>query len=363
MNGIRTLTPADVSSVISLHRLVWGAAAALSETEFATYQNWLKSVFLRPSIAGGESPSLVYEDDGKIIGFLGVVERQVTLNGRAYRAISTSNLSVHPMHRGLVGLQLLRNSLDRCGDMAFVDEVEDRPRELLERMGYVVSPAQSVRWMLPLRPAQNFTRSARHRLPSLLWPVCSVGARAIDKIIENVPGSPFKYQSTSLDSEELQCAELEYLLETFGSSAHLRPVSSDGSTAWLISRAREMKQHGELLSVALKDTQENVMGWYVYYAKRGATCEVLQLVAKQSYTQEVLHHLAHHAAMRGGLSLTGTLHHDFLQPLAAHRATFNPAIKSRWMMIYSKEPEIVNAFLKGDVLLSRLDGEWCQHLT
>ena len=360
MKGIRPLTEADVAGVATLHRLALGEVSVLTPDILDEYRRWLVTVFLDNPMCAGDSASIVYEEHGEVIGFLGVIARQFTLNHRTCRATATSNFCVHPQKRGIIGLQMLTHFLQRRGDLAFVDEVNDRPRELLERLGYVVSPTQSVRWVVALRPTAHAVSLVRHRLPA---PVAALGAqvaRGCDAALRRMPRSPFRYDAPDLDAATLSPADLARLLQEFGTDHLLRPVTSDGSTAWLIERARGMTQHGELQMIVLRDRAGGVAGWYIYYAKPNAQGEVLQLVATRTSAGAVLDHLAHHASIRGVVSLSGTLHPDFLQPLASRRAAFMSG--SRWMLVHCDDRAMLESFWRGNLLLSRLDGEWCQHL-
>jgi hypothetical protein len=358
MNGIRALEATDIPRVAALHAEVMAAVPVTTEI-LDEYHRWLTSVFLANPMRTCGIESLVYENGGEVVGFLGVVPRQVELNGAVYRAASSSNFCVSPRHRGLIGLKILTEYLSRSPDLAFFDEALDRPRDLSERIGGVTAELQSIRWALPLRPMQHVLWRVRHRLPR---PVAAVGghaARALDAITTRVPHSPYRYVPQALESAPLTTAELTQLLGTFGSPSSLRPVTTDGSTAWLVERARGMIQHGELQMVVLRGARDRVAGWFVYYANPGGQGEVLQLVATRATAQSVLDALAHHASERGVVSLAGSLHPMFLRPLAERWATFDS--ESRWTMVHSRHNAIVEAFCRGNLLLSRLDGEWCQH--
>ena len=102
-----------------------------------------------------------------------------------------------------------------------------------------------------------------------------------------------------------------------------------------------------------------VVGWYAYYANKGGRSEVLQLVADREWAAPVLESLAHDAWLRGATSLNGVLTAQLLAPLAARRAILDPLV--RWMLVKTRHPAILEAFTRGQSLLSRLDGEWCHH--
>jgi hypothetical protein len=164
-------------------------------------------------------------------------------------------------------------------------------------------------------------------------------------------------------AESLTGERLAELLTEFGTDDHLRPVTDDGSAQWLLERARALRQHGDLQSVALRSPDGVVVGWYVYYAKRGTPSEVLQLVSTSAEARQVLEHLAVHARDRGVVSLTGTLDLGFLTPLSERWAVISPApMATRWTLVHSTRREVLEAFWRGRLLLSRLDGEWFQQL-
>ncbi|HET9613847.1 MAG TPA: hypothetical protein VFP22_03455 [Candidatus Limnocylindrales bacterium] len=359
MPRIREFTAADIPQVAEVHRRAFETAPAMTPQLLAEYARWLTAMFLEAPTRTAGRESLVYEDADGVVGFLGVLARTVELNGRRYEAATGSNLVVLPDRRGGVGSQIIAEFLSRSGDLALVDEVSDRPLSLFRRAGMVAMP-QTVRWTLPLSPL-------RHALSLIGDVVPGVGLAApvagmIDRVVRRVGKSPFHYAASSLIADPLSDADLARLLTEFGSPADLRPVTSDGSTEWLLNRARQMARHGELQLVALRDGDGVAVGWYVYHARAGGNGEVLQLVADRPWAAAVLEHLARHALARGVISLTGVMDLRFLTPLAAHWAVISPSPNpTRYLLVHSTRPEILEAFWRYEVLLSRLDGEWCHH--
>ena len=361
MTRIRELTASDIPQVADVHREAMATGSAMTPALLEKYREWLTSVFLENPMRVDGVESLVYEDGGEILGFMGVVPRQVSLGGRVYRAAAGSNFCVRPGRRGRIGMQMAREYLARSGDLAFIDQLVDRTRPIWDHLGMVAMP-QSVRWTLPLRPLQHVLSLVGPRLPAPLTAVARPVATALDRVATGVRRSPFKYDAPALAAEDLTGESLSRLLQEFGTERHLRPVTSDGSAAWLVERARRLTKHGELQLVALRDERE-VLGWYVYHANPGQPSEVLQLVSTPRASSQVLDHLAGHARARGVVSLTGALDLGFLSALSNRWAVLSPAPRpTRWLLVHSGRPEILEAFWRGQVLLSRLDGEWCQQL-
>ncbi len=362
MRGIRPFAESDVPSVIALHCDAFGNPRPRSTEAESEYRRWLMAVFLENPMRTEGLESIVLEEDGEIIGFLGIVARRLRMNGTNYRATVCSNFCVRPDRRGGVGSQLLSHYRGMDQDVAFVDEVRDRAGALFERCGWNISALQSVRWVLPLRPAERVLSTLQHRLPAALAYAARPASLLIDSALRRIPRSPFRPPVSTLTRRELTSEELAGLLEEFGPDQTLRPVTSDGSTAWLVDRASGMTGAGTLHMISVADIRGAVVGWYLYYAMPGGQGEVLQLVSLREAAREVLDDLAQHAYDRGVLSLSGTLHTYFLPHLAARRAVLDSASGSRWMLVHSENPAIREAFWRGDLLISRLDGEWCQHL-
>lgn len=360
MSGVRALTSPDIDAVGELHNQVFLSSRAMTPQVRQRYRDWLETVFLNNPTRMPGYDALVYEHEGKVVGFLGVAGRRFTLRGQSHVGTLHSNFIVHPAHRGRgVGGALFKTYLDLPRDFAFVDEVGEGNRPLHEKLGMTVSLAQSVRWILPLRPMQRLASLVTDRLlPRPLRPVGLLPARAADALLRRVPRSPYKFKAPDLQIAPDSDAGLASLIAGPKAEDLLRPDATDGSIAWLVERARSMREHGQLVLNSLH-SKGAVVGWYLYYANKGGRSEVLQLVADAGWATSVLDSLAHDAWLRGATSLSGVLHQDFLAPLSGRRAIFEPSV--RWMLVRTQHPAILEAFVRGRSLLSRLDGEWCHH--
>jgi hypothetical protein len=363
MNGIRPFTSHDIAQVADLHRDAMQTGAELTEPLLRRYREWLTTVFLENPMRTDGLESLVYEDGGEIVGFIGVVPRQVSLKRRVFRASAASNFCVRTGHRGRVGLQMAREYLARSSELALIDELTDRTRSLWDRLGMVAMP-QSVRWTLPLRPIRHVLSLTARHLPRWVAAASGASSVAFDRLAARVPRSPFRYDAPTLTAQPLTSPGLARLLSEFGTDDWLRPVVADGSTEWLVERARSLKRFGDLHMNVLRDRSDKVAGWYIYQARAEGLGDVLQAVAvNTAAADQVLAHLALHARERGVINLTGTLDPVFLSALSEHWAVLSPApMVPRWRLVFSNRPDVLEAYWRDRVLLSRLDGEWCQQL-
>src|SRR3954471_10710178 len=200
MRGVRSLTSSDIDQVGELHNLVFLPSRPMTPALRQRYRQWLETVFLNNRTRLPAYDALVYEHDGSVVGFIGVAGRRFTLRGQTRTGTLHSNFIVHPAHRGHgVGGALFRAYLELPRDFAFVDEVGESNRPLHERLGMTVSLAQSVRWVLPLRPARRLASLITDRLlPKALRPACLLPADAMDALLRRIPRSPFRFRAPDL---------------------------------------------------------------------------------------------------------------------------------------------------------------------
>src|SRR5262245_59244795 len=116
-------------------------ASTMTPTLLDEYADWLTAVFLESPMRCDGLESLVCEDErGEVVGFFGIVARQVMLDGKRYRGSVGSNFCVRPAKRGGLGRRVAEAYLASSGDLAFMDRLTDRPRRLWDRVGMVVMP-------------------------------------------------------------------------------------------------------------------------------------------------------------------------------------------------------------------------------
>ena len=357
---IRSFTTGDIAAVSALHRTTFGIPSpAVPDT---AYRDWLTATFLDHPVRLDGITSLVAVVDGRLVGFLGVVPRRLALDDAEYRASVCSNFCVSADARGGIGTRLLERWATFPHDVAFVDEVGQRAQRLFRRCGWTVSPLQSVRWSLPLRPLSYALARLRPGLPGIGRRISAPIVAGLDALATRVPRSPFRRRGSGLKAEPMSAEALARVIREFPAPGWLRPVTTDGSTTWLVDRAANIKTRGPLHLVAARTSGGEIGGWFVYHAPRAAHGEVLQLVAHEAHAVDVFDTLVSHATDHGVASLSGTLHPRFFNPLGTRRAELHAETGARWMLVRTPHARILDAFQRGHLLLSRLDGEWPQHL-
>jgi hypothetical protein len=343
LGRIRPFSERDIGQTANLHQEVFGITGNDDIAE--RYTSYFMSTFLCP---GRQFDSIVYEeDDGRITGFLGVVTREFTMEGKRVRGALSTQLVVEPeARRRLVGLALLRQFLLGPQDFAFTDEANEVSRKLWERLGGSTSPLYSTHWSVPVRPL-GFVLSRmplRARLPAKLgWPV----AAAFDAAFLRAQEARLKRCTSSFDVQSLDIDSLAALVS--------------GQTGFLLKPLYDAKSLRGCLdhparSALLRDSMGEVAGWYIYHLDDGKHGEVLQIGCRHDTAFEVVAHLFDDASRSGALILYGRLEPHFSEALAQHLSILSR--RRHTMLVHSPDPMIVAAIHSGKAFLSRLDGEW-----
>jgi hypothetical protein len=126
---------------------------------------------------------------------------------------------------------------------------------------------------------------------------------------------------------------------------------------WLLTFMEQMEAHGELCKRALRDNSGKIVGWYVYYRKRGGVAEVVQIGGARQAIKDILDHLFHDAWSSGAIALHGIVDMRLMADFSDKNCFFT--CRGGWTVAHSPNPELLELLNSGDAFLSRLDGEWC----
>ena len=364
MDQVRPFVEDDIPQVADLHSRVFRTSAHPSEQLQAQYTRYFKQIFLNNPWYDKDLPSLVYETaQGTITGFLGVVPRWLSIKGRPIQAAVSSQFIVEPGPRSPVAaVQLAKAFLAGPQDLSLADEASTAIRSLWERAGGSTALLYSLSWGRFLRPSQVvLSRLSKQRPLKPFALALRPLARLVDGMAVQMPGSPFRQVAPLLSGGDLSPETLLACLPEFTRDRAVRPVYDNHSLKWLFDVLAQRSEHGLFQKVALRDTAGKIVGWYLYYLKRGGIGEVMQVGAKKSSVKEVLDHLFYHAWRHGAVALTGRLDPQFIQELADRSCVFHH--RGQWVLVHSNNPELLQAIHCGDAFLTRLEGEWCMRFS
>lgn len=357
---VRPLDETDIAQVANLY---W---AVLRERKGAAPDSvglFLKELYFHNPWIDDSIPSLVYDEKGKIVGFLGVIPRPMWFEGQRVRIAYGGNFVVHPDFRGtLAGLHLLRTYMAGPQDISQTDSANDTSRALLERLGFTTILPYSVHWVKLLRPARSLmfglsqlsNNPLTRSMEVLSRPFCSLA----DTLAARVHGGPFRQSGSPLSAADLDLETLLRCMEEFRCAYSLWPEYDVSSLRWLLDFMQRMKGHGiGLRKLVLRDASANLVGWYIYYRNPGGFAQVVQLGGAGKRIQEVLDHLSSDAWSDGAIALHGTVDRQLMGDFSQRNCFFT--CRGGWTVARSQSPQLLAALNHGDAFLSRLDGEWC----
>lgn len=356
---VRPFVEADIPQVARVHRAAFGLSHAPG---LAAYRDYFIRVFLDNPAGEGALPSLVYQErDGRIAGFVGLVPRRVTINGRHFQALVSSQFIVDPMsHVGLVAVRLAKAYLEGPQDLSIADEANDVARRIWEGLGGTTALLLSLYWTRPLRPARLAMSYLRQRRG--FAPLAAAGrplAAMADTLVARLPGSHFRQSEPHSAAEDLSSRTvLAHAPEVCGATT-LRPEYDDRTFQWLLDRAAHRTAGGRLLQAVVKDGSK-ILGWYIADLDRDDVADVAQLSASPSSIHAVLDHLFYHAWRLGAVSVTGRMDPRLMQALSDKYCLFHR--RGPWVLINANKPELLHAFQSGATGFSRFDGEWSLRL-
>jgi hypothetical protein len=355
---IRPFVEDDIPHVARLHHRVLRPADGNAGARLEAHDAYFARVFFGDPSHDDALSSLVYEDrDGRIVGFLGVIPRRMSFQGRPVRAAISSQFVVDPVsHVGLVAVALAKAFLAGPQDLSITDEADDLARRTWEGLGGTTALLHSMHWTRPLRPARlalSFLRKRRRLTPLAL--LASPVARIVDALVPRLSSRALHHSVPRHAAEELSEATVLAHLPEFAGLRSLRPEYDARTLAWMLDLAQRRKPGGRLRMIAVKDGSQ-LMGWYLYHLAGDGIAEALQIAATPATLDAVLDHLFHHAWRAGAIAVNGRLEPRFVQSLSEKLCLFHR--RGPWMLVKARDPELVRSFETGDAFFSRVDGEW-----
>lgn len=357
---IRPLVESDIPQIADLY---WKVLRERKGPPPPAVTSFLGELYLKNPWIDRSIPSLVYDEKGKIVGFLGVIPRRMCYRGEPVRIAYGGNFVVHPEFRTtLAGLHLLRAYMAGPQDLSQTDSANNTSRALLERLGFTTILPYSVHWVRVLRPAgcvtfalSHFTKKAlAASLEFISKPLCWLA----DAFAARVPASPFRQSQSSLKATDLDVETLLTCLTEFRGSYSLWPDYNAASLTWLLDFMGRMQGHGKSLrNVVLCEEDGGVVGWYIYYRNPGGFAEVVQVWGAPKRMREILAHLFYDAWTDGAIALHGTIDRRFMADFSESECFFT--CRGGWTVASSRKPHLLETLNHGDAFLSRLDGEWC----
>ena len=355
---LRPLTEADIPQVADLYwqylRLRKGPAppgvrAVLRELCFES-----------PFVDDVVHPIVFEAEDGRIGGFSGGMVRKMSVCGQTIRATFGGSLVFHPDFRsGRIAPRLVETFFAQDSHLKIVDTANNLGRSILLKNGFRVIPALNIHWIRPLRPTQYALYSAsRFGGPylsaglHLSKPLCRLADRIGARVGVGLPDR----QESDLSAVELDAATLLQCLLEFRNGYSLCCEYDLSTLQWLLAFMGRRAARGALRKILLRDDHDKIVGWYIYYVRRGSVGEVVQLGGPANATKDILDHLFSDALKQGVIGLHGLVEMRRMADFSDKHCFFT--CRGGWTMARSSDPQLMD-YLDRDAFFTRLDGEWC----
>ena len=358
--SVRPVTESDIPQVAELY---WSHMRRRKGSAPLGLQPFLRELYFKNPFSDSVAvPSLVYEDkSGKIVGFLGGIARKMSVGGQSIRVAFGGNLVVHPEARsGVAAPRLIGTFLAADHDLAMTDSANEITRRILERLRFRTIPAMNIHWARPLRPSHLGV----YAMSRAMGPAISAGIRlaakpfcaVADSMAARLSNNPFRQTKSPLQGAELDLETLLQCLVEFRKGYSLWPEYDIQSLQWLVSFMERRPARGTLRKVVVRDGNQKIVGWYIYYVKPGEVGEVVQIGGEQKLTKDILGHLFYDAWTQGAIALHGVVDIRRMADFSDKGCFFT--CRGGWTIARSRKPEVLEAMERGDAFLSRLDGEW-----
>jgi len=350
MAGVRAFRLEDIPAVVRLRRKIFHRTEQPNDERLGAYY---QRIFFENPWRNESFPSFVYEDRrGVPAGFLGVIPRPMRLGAHCVQAAVSTEFMVDPAERGMTGVQLLRTFLGGPQDVSISDRANPPSRRLFEHLGGMTALWFSLYWERVLRPFEYAVGRLDWRgIPTLTRPLCRVLDGAATRILPGRYRSPRPATvARSLDRRAI-VAHLSHVDAT----NRLVPVYDEASFCWLLERVAERRALGRVEEVEVLDKAGGRIGWFICAFGPDLRAEVVHMAACDNRHRELFDQLCYHAWQRGAILLSGRLDPQFVPCFAEDR--LHLTLAEPWTIVHSRRPELLAAFQRGKVSLSRLDSE------
>ncbi len=347
---IRAFQKADLEKVCELHQATFGKDRM--SLDLLRLSSFYQKVFIDSPFADRSSPSLVYENRGKIEGFLGVLIRKFETKECSYRVGIGSRYMVSPHSSALVGASLLRSATRNNLDLFFTDGANDDGKKAMLALGGEEVPLFSFQWLKLFRPFQFFAQRLRKK--SFLL---GLGGRLVSPFLDAsvgfLPRSFFKANIGGSPSQPCGATEILNLYSQVAKSFQVLPSYKKDELEWLIQFCRKWKQRGEF-HLRIVNFGEGGTGGFSGYLRQDGIFEVLNIWASPKRCGDLLDSLFCFVKKRNGVGVQGQISGGLLSHLRERSVIFK---KGSWALAKSKNHVLLHLLHSGKIYIGGFEGE------
>lgn len=362
MGDVRPLTEADIPALAPIHVAAFGEQGVSRDLIERGYGIKLRELVLDGPYVDKASPSLVYEHDGRINGFVVVTCRPVLFREARVWMATTTHLAVDPEARStLAAVHLLRAVTEGPQDLTYVDMSNAAGRQALRAAGFEQMPAYSLAWDKTLRPAASLAGRLGARLPSR----AGFLVNASERVAPRLPGPigrranvELPPKSNALSGRPLTVDDVVECGPQLMARYDLHPDFADRSVVEASWKSTEQAcPTSTIVRVALTTRRGDVVGWYIAEIGRAGDrdADVLQFVVDPRHQLMAMTHMFHDLFDRDIIQAHGELPMGLLYD--AETLGCRPRSVNATTSVHSTNDELVDAFRRNAAWFSGLDGE------
>jgi hypothetical protein len=352
MGKVDLCTEDDVPAIAELHGKL---KLKIDASDSEGLRDYYRDIFFHSPWCDDKYPSFVFRDDkGIVVGFIGVVARQMRFKGEKIKVAVSHRLMVDPASGcPLAAAQLVRRFLSGPQDLSFSDGANDVGRKFWEGMGGSTALIYSMNWVRPLRPCSYAIHIlSKQKGREILSAVLGQGAWLVDllgatKLVQPTLSSDHK--SVEVDDDLL----LDCVSE-FSKPYMLCPEYNRDNWKWLMQFLRSNKHRGSFRAFVVYKGSRELIGAYAYYLNTNRVGEVMLLLARRDSRDKVLRHMFSEAIKENAICFWGRMEPRFLDCLGDNKCLFK---RGSWALLHTKRPELADVINRGDAFLTSLEGE------
>lgn len=355
MSGIRPFTAEDLPAVGAIYEEIMRSGGRTPSPALVEY---FRRIFLDDPWADARTPSLVYEADGRVVGFIGSSTRRMRLDGRAIRMVCSSNLVVEPAFRPRgVGALLQRQLMRGPQDITIADRANDDSRAMWLGLGGQELVHASVGWYRVFRPGGTVGAllGQKGRGGGRAGRAAQLVAHPVDALAGRVRRDALTPVAPDATGEPLTADLLLEQMSSAGRYLRLHPDYDAEFLAWLFAELEAMGPRGRLVGRLVRNAKGRVLGWYLYLLPPRGVAQVLQLGVPGPDPEPVIDHLLWQAHADGAAAVQGRLEPALSGILARPGVVLRKTARA---LVASEDSTALAVLGSPKALLSHLDGEW-----
>lgn len=354
---IRDFDPGDAAAVASLWQYWFRGKSRQPD---AGLVDLVRRIYVENPGVDDEIKSLVAVDDnGRILGFLGVSVTDVSIDGRPGKMAGVFPSVVDPDAPTTVAAFLLRKFMAGPQDFTFSDGGHTKFERIWELLGGRILQLQSMRWIKVFRPSRVALSNVSSRLKAVA---------TLEPLLKYVAGGSDLFLSATLRGrlavteageaysvQPLTPALMASISEDILKQSRLRPIYREQQVAWQQKEMTKIVEQGEFRARLVRAANGSPVGWYIYYLNPGAISRVYSIEARPGHLDGVLGSLFWEADSEGAGALIGRMEPRLRGPL--HRAGAFVHNGGSLQMAHSRDQTLIDDAELGRLAFSRLQGE------